>query len=104
MFSAHVTQYCHDILQSTYMQIPCEYGNHLVSCIGDPLAQSVKHDTSQAKIMGSFPRECMKLHIKWLYIKVAAKYKNVNVNLHLNSTVLSLDTITAPRFLHSIFL
>lgn len=42
MFYAHVTWYCHDILQSTY-------GNHLVSCTGDPLAQTVKSDTCHAE-------------------------------------------------------
>lgn len=72
MFYAHVTWYCHDILQSTY-------GNHLVSCTGDPLAQTVKSDTCHAEvIVFKFPGNAWNCifwtHYKWLYIKVETKY------------------------------
>lgn len=57
MFSVRVTWYCHDILQSTYKYhahtTVCKYGNHVISCTGDPLAQTVTH--AMPKLWVQFP-------------------------------------------------
>lgn len=58
-------------------------------------SKSVTH--AMPKLWVQFPGNAWNcifwIHCKWLYIKAAAKYRNIDMNLHQITMILSLDTI-----------